>query len=197
MPSCEYDLRFLKAGLEQLREYIHSDAIYWPLGAMAPYGEPPYPQLTLGWLLLSRLRVGSTCLDPAQKMELDRIGQTLVDTRSQWLTAWRKKTQAEFHARLNLWRDFLEDYRKNPPGNYRRYSYEVSRRVLLQLLKDESDHLPDAELEVLDLLDQMLRIVFVPADFIWDNEIVSSFPKTTFWYLYGHLARGEERNSTD
>ena len=55
MPSPEYDLRYLKAGIEQLESYLLSSDVYWSIGTRAPAGETPYPQLTIGGLLLARM----------------------------------------------------------------------------------------------------------------------------------------------
>jgi len=187
MPTTEYDLRYLRAGIQELESYLLSGEIYQPLGISAPIGEKPYPQLTLGWLLLARLRARATAQSSAQKAELERLSQELEATRTRWRAAWEKKARAEFRARLNLWRDFLEEYRQDPEANYDRYGYEVGRRVLLQLLSGEIDELPEAEQEALSGLDLVLKAIFVPGEFIWDGELAASFPKTPYWYLYGRI----------
>ena len=189
MPSAEYDLWYLRAGIDQLESYLLSNEIYWPIGVIAPAGEPPYPQLTLGNLLLARQRAQETAVTPTQRAELNRLNNELEATRSRWRVAWSQKAQAEFHARLNLWRNFVEEYRKDPSAHYDRYTYEVGRRVLLQLLEPESESIPKAEQDLLTGLDEVLKAVIVTGEFIWDDELASGFPQGVYWYLYGQVKK--------
>jgi hypothetical protein len=192
MVSCKYDLKFLRAGVSQLEKYLIADNIFWPLDIQAAAGEPPYPQLTLGWLLLFRTRASSSCEGEDTHLEREQIAQEINSTRAKWLLAWKNKARAEFHARLNLWRDFLEEYRINPRDNYARYSYEVSRLVCLNLLWAEAGEIRESDIQVFNMLDSVLRGRFVPGKFIWDDKIAPSFPKTNYWYLYGSLSREAE-----
>jgi hypothetical protein len=189
MPSAEYDLRYMQAGIELLEKYLMSGDIYWPIGIGAPNREPAYPQFTLGWLLLARRRAQYTARTPAQQAEFERLKGQLEGTRTRWRAAWGRKARAEFHARLTLWSNFLEEYRKEPAANYDRYPYEVGRRVLLQLLEDEADELPEAEIEMLAGLDLILRAVYSPGAFIWEAELSPGFPDGIFWYLYGSILK--------
>jgi len=117
MLTTSHDLQYLQAGLDQLESYLLSKDLYRPIGIQAARGQPPYPQLTLGWLLLARLRAQATSQTPAQLAELQRLSQQVDGLRTRWRTAWGDKAQAEFRARLNLWRDFLEEYRQAPASN--------------------------------------------------------------------------------
>jgi hypothetical protein len=181
----EYDLRYLESGLLDLEGYLLSQELYWPVGVSAPPGGPPYPRLTLGNLLLSQARLQPRRISSTQMIDLERMDKRLDETRTRWLSAWRQKAQREFAVRINLWRDFLEDYRTSPSGNVDRYTYEVNRRVILDFLEPQSGTIPPAESEMLSGLDQMLRAVFLPGDFIWEDELKDGFPAQKYWYLYG------------
>ncbi len=185
--TIEYDLRYLESGLLDLEGYILSQELYWPVGASAPAGGPPYPRLTLGNLLQSQARLRAHRLAPDQSAGLARLEKRMEETRTRWLSAWRQKTQREFAVRLNLWRDYLEDYRQNPSENVDRYAYEVNRRVILDLLEPQAGSIPPAESEMLSGLDRLLRGIFIPGKFIWDAEIKGGFPAEKYWYLYGRL----------
>ncbi len=190
--STEYDLRYLESGLLDLEGYLLSRELYWPVGASAPPGEPPYPRLTIGNLLLSRARLDGRLLTPTQAAQRERLDHRLEETRTHWRTAWEQKAQHEFLVRLNLWRDFLEDYRQNPPANIDRYAYESHRRVLLELLEAESGSIPAAEVDMLSGLDGLLRGLFTRGPFIWDPDLQNVFPLEKYWYLYGRLRAGED-----
>ncbi len=187
MPSINYDLRYLSAGLSILEDYLLSKELYWPIGITAPASETPYPQLTLGGLLLARARLSSRQLDAAVDRELTRLTTRMDTLREQWRTAWGNKAHKEFHARFNLWRDFIEDYRDKPHAHFDRYAFEVIRRVQLDLLKSEVKQLSTADLEALEGLDYLLRTLLVRGDFIWEADYQPGFPSPTFWYLYGSL----------
>ena len=187
MPSYEYDFRYMQAGLDQLEAYLLANELYWPIGVNPPKREPPYTQLTPGGLLLARQRLRASAETLAQQADLARIEQRLEALQAQWRTAWGNKARQDFHARLKLWRDFLEEYREKPSAHYDRYVYEVTRRAQLHLLAFEVIDLPDAETQTLAGLDKLLRAVFNPGAFIWEERLAGSFPPTTFWYLYGSL----------
>jgi hypothetical protein len=187
MPSAEYDLGYLRTGLSVLADYLHSKEIYWSLGGSPSRGEPEFPSLTLGGMLISQSRLHAQPLSSGQRDELARIDEQINDLRSRWRVTWESKASNEFRARLNLWRDFLEEYRQSSEANADRYSYEVSRRVMLYMLKQEAGEIPPTQIELLSTLDKFLRAVFIPGDFIWNPELAPGFPPSIYWYLYGKL----------
>jgi hypothetical protein len=193
MPTPEYDLRYLKAGIEQLESYLLSSDVYWSIGTRAPAGETPYPQLTIGGLLLARLRAQSSIKTSSQQVELEELSVRLNDLRTRWRVAWEGKACKEFHARLNLWKNFLEEYRANPETQYDRFKYEVTRRVLLHLLSAETDNIPQAQSDLLVSLDLLLHTIFVSSEFIWDVSLAASFPQEQYWYLYGEIPKSLQR----
>lgn len=189
MPSYSYDTRFLQASLDQLESYLLSDDIYRPVGTTAPHGEAPYPQMTLGAIMVSLRRARQTALTLSQRADIARIENEIETMRNRWRSAWGRKAQAEYRARLNLWRDFLEDYRNHPDANYDRFAYEVTRRVMLDLLSPEANELPQADSQMLSGLDAILQAFFRPGNFVWDEPLEPAFPQKIFWYLYGNLPK--------
>jgi len=187
MPDAAYDLQYLKAGMGLLESYLFSQDVYWTIQASPPPGEPAYPSLTLGGLLLAQARLNSTELSDELRGERDHLRLEFGTLQTRWRVAWEKKAAREFHARLNLWRDYLEEYRANPKSNADRYSYEVGRRVMLDLLEPFARDVPLAEKEMLRGLDSLLRSVFLPDGFIWEDWLKAAFPAQPYWYLYGSL----------
>jgi hypothetical protein len=160
MPSPDYDLGYLQAGVNILKNYILSSDIYWTIGVRPPPGSPAYPQLTLGGLFLAIARLRSRQHSLPLQTTFTHLESEFEAIRLGWQVAWENKATHEFHARLFLWRDFLEDYRAYPGNNIDRYAYEVSRRVMLQLLTQDTVQVPQVEVELLEGL---------------------------VWYLYGQL----------
>jgi len=185
MPSFDYDVRYLEAGLELLEQYLLSKEIYWPIGVSAPPGEPDLPRLTLGGLLLARTRARAWAVSSSQQEQVYRLETRLDEVRSHWRVTWERKAAQEFRSRSSLWRDFLEEYRQNQENNADRYTYEVQRRAMLDLLLEESAEIEPADRDLLFALDQLLRAVLLPGGFVWDQNLARGFPPDKFWYLYG------------
>lgn len=180
-----YDLIYLRAGLEILKDYLLSDELYWEIGVASPPGTPAYPQLTLGNLLLSRARLSGLSPAPGDDEALQPLMAGLAEIHSQWTVAWEKKASREFEARLKLWADYLEEYRDNPAGQVDRYAYEVRRRAILDLLHDGGAQVGETSSRLLAGMDAMLKTVLVPAEFVWDDGVSDAFPPDRYWYLYG------------
>lgn len=187
MPTAEYDLNYLKAGLEQLDAYLLSRNLYWPVQIAPRRDEAPYPQMTPGALLLASRRLEVTAKTPAQQDEYRKLTERMEQITYQWRTAWGKKTRLDFSARLNRWGNFLEEYRERPSANADRYPYEVQRRVQLHLLGPHTLDMPPAMLDNLSGLDGLLQAVFIPGPFVWEANLEPAFPSAQFWFLYGRL----------
>jgi len=187
MKTFDYDLRYIQAGIEVLSDYLLSDEVFWPLSVSSPVGEPNYPQLTLGGLLLSRARLAAYHKTHDQTILVDQLNSKLDLIRSKWRVAWENKAVHSYSVRLRMWRDFIEEYKSSPPDNSDRYSYEVRLRAMLTLLKSESGGQNQAEVDLLSSLDAYLKSVLVMEGFIWEPEIQTGFPANNYWYLYGNL----------
>ncbi len=179
MPSAEQDWAFIRAALPELRRYLLSEELFWPLGGQQP-------RLTPGNLLLARQRLAAWAQSPAQEAELQRWDQALEVEVLRWPVAWEKKVAHEFASRLRQWRNYLEDYRRAPDEQAAYYPYEVHLRVILDLLSEET-RLDATDRGLLAGLDTQLRAAFRPGDFVWDAALQVAFPAADFWYLYGRL----------
>jgi hypothetical protein len=187
MTTLQYDLHYLQAANEILQDYLLSSDVYWPVGIGAPRGAPPYPQLTLGNLLLAHKRAQARAITPAQRVELQQIEAQIDEVRGNWRVAWENKAAHEYRARLRLWSLYLDDYRKDPGLHAIRYSYEVGRRVMLQLLQAEARELPAEQVLLLEGMDKLVQAFFIEGEFVWEAELGQGFPQDVYWYLYGYL----------
>lgn len=187
MKTFEYDLRYFQAGLKVLVNYLLSDEVFWPLNLSPPAGEPDYPRLTLGGLLLSRTRLEAYPKPPAQMDQVDQLNSELDRIRSKWRVAWEKKAGHSFSVRLRMWRDYIEEVKSNPQDNADRYSYEVRLRAMLKLLISEGGGQKQTEVDLISSLDGYLKSVLVLDGFIWEPELQTRFPADVYWFLYGYL----------
>ena len=149
MATAEYDLGYLEAATELLQNYLLSKEIYWKMNASSPPGEPRFPSLTLGAILLSQKRVAARDLTSPQKSRDLKVENKIEQVRNKWRTAWSSKAREEFRSRLDLWGNYLEEFRQDPQSNFDRFPYEVSRRVMLHLLWGETGGTPAAQEQML------------------------------------------------
>jgi len=174
MSTLAKDESYFQSGIDSLEAYLLSDDLYWPLQA-------DQPRLTVSGLLLACRRLNARFSFgewERRSMQLDRI-------RLKWRSAWERKAGREFHARLDLWRNFLDDIRRSDPKTGM-YIQQVEYRVMLQLLRDELS-LPTPDLVAMDDLDRLLRTLWLPGVFIWEADLAGIFPQQDFWFLYGRL----------
>jgi hypothetical protein len=172
MTSIVQDIQFLTESLPQLQDYLLSNELYWPLSNSLP-------QLTIGSVLLTLARLDVTRPDNTRKFRAE-----LEPIQMRWRAAWEKKAAREMAQRLQLWSQYLSDYRY-APESAGSYPMEVRGRAILQLLLPE---VPDApEKTALAELDAMLKMRLVSGKFVWEADLQAAFPMTDFWFLYGKL----------
>ncbi len=180
MNKLPQDLLYLENGLQDLPAYLEADLLFWPLTP------PTLPRLTISGLLLSLRRAAALAATPGQRQEVAQRTETLNRLRAQYRVHWENKAARELDARLRQWRNFLQDYRENPPEFAPSYPHEVHARVMLSLLLPELPPTIKAE-SAIQGLDALLQAVFQPGPFIWEAILSTAFPQADFWYLYGHL----------
>ncbi len=188
MPTFVYDFRFLQASAEILEDFLLASDIYWPVGIQAPNGETPYPQLSLGCLALAQARAQVKAVTQPEKIQLDRVLAEIQAVQSKRRVAWENKAANECRSRLTQWRNFLEDYQEKPAADYNRFSYEVTRRVILHLLSSAAV-LSAAEQALIAAMDALLASLLVQGEFIWEVDLQAAFPKDVYWFLYGRLPK--------
>jgi len=185
MPDFAHYRVYLQAGLREAERYLLSDNLFWPLNITPAFGEPSYPNLTLGGLLLYQAYARATASSGPEKAVMRQIETELDAERTRWRVAWERKAAWEFKSRLRQWGNVLKEIRIDPEDNIDYYRYEVRLRVLITLLHPELREIDPAEQEHLDSLDLLLRALFDPGDFIWEPELAPGFPADDFWYLWG------------
>lgn len=176
-------LNLLSLQLDELKAYLLSPELFWPLGGRL--GDTP--RLTLGNLLINlrALQARSENLVPPLQNQLARLEGSWQRSREEWAAAISKKALQEMRARLNLWRGYLEDLDEGL-GSRLYYATEVRNRVLFELLtslppKDEEyDNLREA----MRSLDARFASMSSPAPFTWDSAYSETFPKDRFPVLY-------------
>lgn len=179
MATAAYDRAYLEVVRPELEAYLHADELYRTLHVDPPAGEPPFPSLTIGNILLAYARLRAQ--DPAAA---ETLWQPIAALRQQWRVHWEQKARRELHARLQRWADYLRSL-ESDPSQADFYRYEVRQRVIVQLLGEELNGFTEEEQKFLRRVDRVLRAIFEPGAWIWEPELQPAFPRETFWYLYG------------
>jgi hypothetical protein len=188
MSGIAYDLNYASAGLNDLKDYLLSKELFWPLGLDPSLGRSTSPRLTPGNLLFSFARLNAyrlgEKLDTRQGNELLKLEREFEALRSKWAVAWEKKVAHEFNSRFRQWGLYLTEVGDDTGAHAPYYRTEVRLRAFLELLRDALVQKPEVDLSVLD---SSLRSYFTPGDFIWDEDLAVGFPREKYWYLWGRL----------
>ena len=188
MASIEYDIHFLREALVSLEGYLLAEDLYWNLSANPPPGEPAYPALSLGGVLLAEARLRACHLDPSTYAQFKPLANQIEAIHSRWRTAWEKKGRRSFKSRLTQWANFLEEYRSQPDAHHDRYAYEVRLRLMLDLLAVDLPEIPSEQEQLLIRLDRILKNYLAGDEFVWEEAYKDGFPRQQYWYLYGRLS---------
>ena len=180
-------LHFCIASVAELRDYLLSENLYWPLQSKVFSRQPNKAIMTIGAVLLAMEQARTLALTISQSLELDRVEADLIAQRTSWRSAWENKAQEEFHARLRRWGQYQEDFYRMEENYSPDYCYEVRWRVVLELLITDLNYLTTSDKERLRELDQQLWTILIPGEFIWDSILSSGFPRERYWYLWGNL----------
>ena len=190
MSHADYDLKYLQAGLDELKNYLLSKELFWPLGLPTPSGQSPYPKMTLGNLLLFNAELQahhtSGSLNAAQSSALQKVEALLESTQQKWQVAWQEKTTWEFRSRLRQWSHYLNDLNREAENHRPYYATEVRLRAMLDLLAATLASAPPVSAS-LPMLDSQLKTLLPPGDFVWNQQLAAGFPSEQYWYLYREI----------
>lgn len=191
MPPKDYDLRYLDAAAAELKPYLLSNELYWPLRLQPPSGNPDYPPMTPGNVLLFRTKLqgrrDSRSLKSADKTTFLALEEQLHDLIQAWRTAWDRKVAREFKSRFDQWKIVLDEMSDDPGNQTGYYKSDVRMRVLLELLAGDFRGRTPAELGLLSALDRKLQVMTKDAQFIWEDELKGVFGREKYWFLYSMI----------
>lgn len=188
MSTKDYDLRYLNAAAGELKTYLLSNELYWPLRLRPLSGEQAYPPMTAGNLLLFLAKLHGRRERESLNSEQNTLLQGLeeqVDALIQaWRTAWDNKVAKEFKSRFDQWKHKLEEMSNDPGNRAGYYKEDIRVRVLLELLAEALRGISPVDLGLLSTLDNILRTITIEAPFLWEKEYDGVFEREKYWYLY-------------
>jgi hypothetical protein len=188
MHTPEYNLKLVRAMLEEIEDYLRSNALFWPLDSSSLQGLPTLPRLTPGGLLLAldELDAQSDEMTTQQRAEHQKLDLQMQRVFQKLPGAAGRKAVREMHSRFNLWKAYLNDLieKADRPDNY---AYEVRHRVIFERISELAERQPDsqASIQAIRLIDASLHTYFKPGEFIWDPRLRTRYPEDRYWFLYG------------
>jgi hypothetical protein len=183
----DYYRTFIKEALEQLEIYLLSDQVYWPVNILTPAGQPSYPKLTAGNMLYFLACLTTQAATPTQQTKVQQLKSRLYALTTHWHSAWQTKIAQEYASRLRQWTNYLNELDNDPEKHADFYHTEVRLRLLLELLKQETE----MELEDLASVDALLKKYFEKGEFIWEDSEAAAFPSQLYWFLYGSVKEAD------
>ena len=176
-----HELEILRQIAIDLPEYLLADVLFWPMAGA------DLPKLSLGMLLLTRIRLFSLAdqLAPPQQDQRIAAEKKIDATLAQWRVAAEKKAEQELRSRTSLWQSFWEECRDDPKTCATNYPHEVTQRTIAALLLRAFPRLAEtASAQALAIQDRSMRRKLKGDQFIWPPELQRAFPKDDFWFLY-------------
>jgi hypothetical protein len=179
------DLDILKAMVEELGNYLSSEAIFWPMFKAG------YPKMSLGGYFMRgrRLQILSYLLSDADQAELNLTLNQFMEMTTARKAMLMKKGIDELHMRLNQWKGNLQEYWDSETIDREYYATDAEVRTMIAdlILELEIDlYQVDKEfLKQMDALDGFLRDNWEDGDFIWPEEWIPAYGKRDYWWLYG------------
>lgn len=182
----EIDLAVLEAEVSELEEYIVKGDIYRTLRVQTPAGVRMV-QMSAGDLLtrLYRLEQERDLLTPAQQTRVNDLGKQARATIYSLRTRFHELLKREIKARLDSLNWFLDDVIGDPKRVRTEYPFEIRNRQRIELMVEElaEDLTPELKNQI-SRIDDRIRLIVQPAEFLWDKRLEPAFPRERFWYLY-------------
>lgn len=182
----EIDLAVLEAEVSELEEYIVKGDIYRTLRVQTPAGVRMV-QMSAGDLLtrLYRLEQERDLLTPAQQTRVNDLGKQARATIYSLRTRFHELLKREIKARLDSLNWFLDDVIGDPKRARTEYPFEIRNRQRIELMVEElaEDLTPELKNQI-SRIDDRIRLIVQPAEFLWDKRLEPVFPRERFWYLY-------------
>jgi hypothetical protein len=187
MTDLDRDLHIVTILAGDLKDYLLSDTLYWSLSDPGPSNNR-YPLGTVGgqMLRLRRLDAARGQLSPEQSQRLDDAAATTHDILNEWIIQREQKVAREIKARLQTWSAFLDDLSADTQRFRSEYATQVEGRAILSMLFPLAGRAADGQgfQARLERLDERLRMVCGPGDFVWDPIFEHGFPRADFPWLY-------------
>jgi hypothetical protein len=180
------DLQIAEAMTQELEDYIIKDDLYRTMIVRVGNSDQSM-QMTGGDLLtrLHRLQSVRAELSPELQARVDAVEQKARSTIYSLRGRFHDRLKREMKARLDSLKWFLDDCGTEPQRCRAEFPFEMrNRQRIEEILKEvENDISPELK-QLLQGVDQRIRMLTRGGNFTWDERLQTSFPRQPYWYLY-------------
>ncbi len=170
---------YLIAAADELEDYLLSGAANWRLP-----GPVSLPFLTPGGVLLSKKRLAGLSSSDSEVGQIRDALDQVDMVCSRWQMAWIKRIKQEFPQRMRLWENYLDELGHARNLAHPEFRWNVRWRVIITLLEREIEDPDPGICQRLSFLDEQLRAISEPAQFVWEKHLEKNFDPTSYWFLY-------------
>lgn len=180
------DLEIAAAMVAEMREYILSEVLFWPMATSN------MPRLTLGGYLMRqhRLLLLRDLLTETEREQLSAVMDAYEAVIGEWVVHVEAKIHQELGARIRQWTEYLRDIREDRQAKIATYyATAVEARAMIAALMDQLQtppFKPEKRLsQEVDLLDKRLTAKWEVGPFVWPGAWQPAYPPDDYWWLYG------------
>lgn len=158
--------------LPEIKDYLLSKVLYWPMGNNIHPLTPGNVLLELKLLSIDDLALANNVAD-----QLNEITKA-------WPTKWVERCTQEINARTRSWAEVAEEPKELSDATYRN---DVRNRAIIALIQHQPGVVSDTN--YLANLDSKIKKSLTAGSFVWQDKFSSLFEQPTFWFLYQTVNR--------
>lgn len=180
------DIAVLGAAVDELEEYIIAGEVYRTVRVVTPAGAQMV-QMSGGDMLtrLFRLQGERDRLPVEERSQVKDLALRAESTAYSLRTRFHDLLQREMKSRIDSLNWFLDDIMGDPKRARAEYPYEIRNRQRIDAIAAElGDDIAPALKSELRRVDDRIRLIVRPAEFVWNASLAPIFPRDRFWYLY-------------
>lgn len=189
----ETTLAITEAMVDELTDYLMGGKLYRQVMVQTPDGFKQ-PKMTIGALLenIETLQWQRNALNAEQQAALESIAGRVDIGRRAFSDSWEALLRRELKALLDSWKWYLDDVARDEKAR-ENYANESRIRTRIDLVQRAlaGDPQVSAERRELGELDERLKGMMQPGDYVGPAGGQAHYPRGEAWWLYGAPEGGE------
>jgi len=171
---------------DALEYYLIEGSIFRTVMVHRPHGLERITMSTGELLtLVNILQAKRALLTKEQNDQLVATVATIAHVRKQLHRLFHDMIVREIMSRLDSINWFLHDCENTKDGCEISFPSEMrNRQRIEEMIKALGNELSAEAAERIDRIDQRIRQITRPADFIWTRDVKEIYPQEPYWYLY-------------
>ncbi|MGF1506525.1 MAG: hypothetical protein GYB64_03670 [Chloroflexi bacterium] len=187
MLNLESDLQVVESMAADLKLYLLSKTLYWPVRARIGMRRP-LTLGTIGGMLLRAHQLDALRADLSgqQAARLDHAVGLAHAHLDKWVVQAEQKAVREVRARLRQWALYVDEVEDAPARYLGEYPMQARSRSTLTFARQVAAHALDGSSLITRLIvaDRKMRKLVDEAPFVLDDRLEPAYPPKPYWWLY-------------